>query len=82
MPTRTEINNHLRVIANKVIDNRTSLLVQILINHEYNEKLNQLRRVEEEEEFTTDSSASEDEYDCYGFVYKNHMRKKYKILKN
>jgi hypothetical protein len=81
MPSRIEINNHLRFLCNKLINNRTPLLIQTLIQHEYNHKINQLKEVEEQ--YQTDSD--EEYYECYaGFVYSRAIssrRKKYKAIK-
>lgn len=83
MPSRTEINNHLRLLANKIINNRTPLLVQTLIQHEYNQKMSQLREAEEHSQ--SDSESDEDCYDYYGgFVYSRAIssrHKKYKVIR-
>lgn len=81
MPSYAEINNHIRFICNKLINSRTPLLIQTLIQHEYNHKISQLR--EAENQYKSDSD--EEYYDYYsGFVYSRAIssrRKKYKAIK-
>ncbi|KAI6213155.1 hypothetical protein M3Y94_00117300 [Aphelenchoides besseyi] len=73
---RDEIHRHLRLIANKVLDQRTPLLVQTLVCNEYNRTIIQLQQANESSSSSEDSD-EDDEFD-YLCVYgrKKHKRTK------
>ncbi|KAI6186296.1 hypothetical protein M3Y98_00117600 [Aphelenchoides besseyi] len=73
---RDQIHRHLRLIASKVLDQRTTLRVQTLVHYEYNQTIRQLQR-ENESSSSSEDSDEDDEFD-YLFAYrrKKHKRSK------
>ncbi|KAI6220857.1 hypothetical protein M3Y99_01589400 [Aphelenchoides fujianensis] len=73
-PSRDELHHHLRVLANKPIDHRTTLLVQTVVYREYMRTVGELQQTNEQ----SGSSSEETSDDEFGPLVRVVKRKKFK----
>lgn len=73
-PTRDELHHHLRVLANKPIDHRTTLLVQTVVYREWSRTIGQLQQSNDNSATSSDETSDEE----FGPIVRVVKRKKFK----